>query len=109
LRLVHWVVTAPATLILVGFAVSNRGGVAVSLWPILGPSQVPLYVVVMSALLIGFCAGELVAWINAGSHRRLARERRRRIEALERELAAAQAKTAPPNNPQTALVAAREA
>jgi uncharacterized integral membrane protein len=107
--LVHWVVTAPAALILGSFAVSNRVDVAVTLWPVLGPVEVPLYFVVLAALLVGFLAGEFVAWINGGRARRQARERQRRIEALERELAAAQAKAAPPPTPPRALVEARSA
>jgi putative membrane protein len=107
--LVHWAVTAPAALILGTFAVSNRAGVTVSLWPILGPVDVPVYLIVLTALLVGFLAGEFVAWINGRRARRLARERQRRIDALERELAASQAKAAPPNNPQTALLPARTA
>jgi len=108
-RLVHWVVTAPAALILGSFAVSNRTDVTVTLWPVLGPTQLPLYLVVLLALLVGFLAGEFIAWINGGSARRLARERQRRIDVLERDLAAAQAKAAPPPAPQNALVPAREA
>jgi uncharacterized integral membrane protein len=106
---VHWVVTAPAALILGSFAVSNRADVAVTLWPVLGSAEVPLYFIVLAALLVGFLAGEFVAWINGGNARRKARERQRRIEALERELSAAQSKSAPAPPPPRALVEARGA
>ena len=96
MRLVHWLVTLPAAAILVVFAVSNREHVTVAFWPLPAQLEAPLYLVVLLALLAGFLVGEFVAWINAGRARRLARERARRIEALERELAATQASLAAP-------------
>lgn len=98
MRLVHWVVTLPVALVVVLFAVSNRESVTVTVWPLPVRLEAPLYLVVLLALLAGFLVGELVAWINGARARRLARERARRIEALERELAATQARlsAAPP-------------
>ncbi len=92
MRLIHWVVTLPLAVIVVLFAVSNRESVTVTVWPLPVRLEAPLYLVVLLALLIGFLVGELIAWINAGRARRLARERARRIDALERELAATQAR-----------------
>jgi uncharacterized integral membrane protein len=93
-KLVHWIVTLPAAVVAVIFAVSNRDAVTVSFWPL--PSvDAPLYLVALLAVLLGFLIGEFVAWVNGGRARRLARERARRIAALERELAATQAMTTP--------------
>ncbi len=91
MKLVHWLVTAPLALLLVVFAVSNRESVTVTLWPLPVVLDAPLYLVVLLVLLIGFLVGQLVAWINGRHWRREARRRARRIEALERELAATQA------------------
>jgi len=96
MRLVHWVVTAPVTAVAIVFAVSNREGVHVTFWPFPIDIEAPLYLVVLGALAVGFLVGEFVAWVNGGRARRAARERARRIEALERELAAAQARPTPP-------------
>ncbi|HUZ72201.1 MAG TPA: lipopolysaccharide assembly protein LapA domain-containing protein [Stellaceae bacterium] len=92
MRLVHWVVTAPVAVVAVLFAVSNRTAVTVTLWPLPARLEAPLYLVVLLTLLVGFLAGELVAWINGGRARRAARAQGQRIEALERELAATQAR-----------------
>ncbi|HEX9488650.1 MAG TPA: lipopolysaccharide assembly protein LapA domain-containing protein [Stellaceae bacterium] len=92
MKLVHWLVTLPLAIILVIFAVSNREGVIVTLWPLPVTLEAPLYLVVLLALFAGFLVGELVAWINGRRWRREARRRARRIEALERELDATQAK-----------------
>jgi lipopolysaccharide assembly protein A len=105
-RLLHWVVTLPAAAVAVSFAVSNRAGVSVTLWPLPVRLEAPLYLVVLLAVLAGFLIGEFVAWINAGRARRLARERARRIEALEHELAATQANLAEKEPHRAALLAA---
>jgi uncharacterized integral membrane protein len=87
-------VTAPVALVVVLFAVSNRASVTVTLWPLPVTLAAPLYFVVLAALLLGFLVGGLVTWINAGRVRRTARERARRIAALERDLAASEARLA---------------
>lgn len=90
MRLVHWLVTLPVAVILAIFAMSNLERVPVGFWPFSDLLVAPLYAVVLLALLVGFLAGELVAWISGGRWRREARRRARRIEALEHELAATQ-------------------
>jgi uncharacterized integral membrane protein len=91
----HWLVTGPVILVLVVFAVSNRASVTVTLWPLPFSLDAALYLVVLLAALVGFLVGELVAWVNGRFWRRDARAKARRIEALERELAATQAQLAP--------------
>ena len=90
MRFVSWFVTLVVAIVLIDFAVSNLAAVEVGFWPLSGVST-RLCVVVLLALLLGFLAGELVAWINGRGWRREARRRGRRIEALERELAATHA------------------
>ena len=92
MRLVHWVVTAPVTAVLVVFAVANRQDVAV--WPL--PFETPLAFVVVASLVVGFGLGELAAWIGGRHWRQKARHSARRIAALEHELAATQAQLQPP-------------
>jgi uncharacterized integral membrane protein len=94
LKLVHWLVAVPVALVLVIFAVSNREAVTVTFWPL--PVQVgaPLWLVVLLAALVGFLFGEIVAWVNGRRWRRDARRKTRRIDALERELAATQSQMA---------------
>jgi lipopolysaccharide assembly protein A len=104
LRFVYWTATALVALLLVIFAVSNREDVVVTFWPLPVMLAAPLYVVVLLALLAGFLVGELVAWINGRRSRREARRRGRRIEALERELAATQARLGGERPPATPAV-----
>jgi putative membrane protein len=86
-----------ATLLLLGlflilFAVSNRGTVAVGLWPLPYLADIPVYLLVFLSVLIGAVGGACVAWVAGRDNRRELRNHRRRIEALERELAATQSR-----------------
>jgi uncharacterized integral membrane protein len=87
---------ALAALILILFAVSNRESVSVGLWPLPDFIQMPLYLLVLGTLIVGFFFGELAAWVGAWRWRREAKRSRERIAVLERELAAARAPRAAP-------------
>jgi len=86
MKIVWWIVLALAALLLILFAVSNRETVSVGLWPLPALVELPLYLVVLGTLIIGFFVGELVAWISAWRWRREARRGRERIAMLEREI-----------------------
>ena len=72
------------------FAVSNRETVSVGLWPLPFLVDVPLYLLCFLSLVIGALMGLATAWTAGHGKRRELRARRRRIEALERELTATQ-------------------
>ena len=78
------------------FAVSNRGTVAVGLWPLPDVIEMPLYLIILGCLLVGFVAGELAAWVAGRHWRREVRRSARRIATLERELAALREAREPP-------------
>lgn len=92
MRILWWVVLALAALLLILFAVSNRAAVMIELWPLPDRAEMPLYLVVLGTLIIGFFFGQLVAWIGGWRWRREARRSRERITALERELEAERAR-----------------
>jgi lipopolysaccharide assembly protein A len=89
-RVVYWALTLAAAAVLICFAVSNRGSASLEFWPLPFILDLPLYLVVFAALLGGFVVGVISGWITGGGTRRQLRHHRRRIDALERELAAAQ-------------------
>jgi uncharacterized integral membrane protein len=105
-RFVYWFVTLLVGVLLVDFSVSNLDPVVVGFWPLDG-IETRLFVVVLMAMLIGFFAGELVAWINGRGWRRETRQRGRRIQALERELAATRAPPPTTEAARSPLAAAR--
>jgi uncharacterized integral membrane protein len=76
--------------VLILFAVSNRETVAVGFWPLPFLADVPLYLLCFLSLAIGALIGAAIAWMAGHRTRRELRARRRRIDALERELTATQ-------------------
>ena len=89
---VFWSVTFIAAAVLVSFAIANRATVSLGLWPLPFVLEAPVYLLVLLTLLTGSCIGAAYVWIAGHWSRRDLRRRRRRVEALERELAATQAR-----------------
>jgi uncharacterized integral membrane protein len=88
MKAVYWAATLVAVGLLIPFAVSNRAPISLGLWPLPFLVDLPLYLLVLLLLLVGFVIGVGVAWLAGGRTRRESRRRRRRVEALERELVA---------------------
>jgi uncharacterized integral membrane protein len=86
MKVLWWIVLALVGVLLILFAVSNRETVSVGLWPLPTLIELPLYLVLLGTLIVGFLCGELVAWIGGWRWRREARRSRERIAMLEREL-----------------------
>jgi lipopolysaccharide assembly protein A len=99
MRALYWPLAALAAVVLTLFSVSNRQSVTLELWPVPFALDAPLYLIVLVSLAVGFATGELAAWIGGRRRRRQARQYRRRIAALERELAATQAQFDRPSEP----------
>lgn len=104
MRIVYRAVFLIVAIFLILFAVSNRESVSVGLWPLPFLVDVPLYLVCFLSLVIGALIGSGATWIARAGNRRELRARRRRIEALERELTTTQSRlneNAAPNAPLT--------
>ena len=87
MRRISWIVTVPLMLVLVVFSVANRDPVAIDLWPFnLQTPPVPLSVLVLGAIFLGFLAGAFIMWISASRGRRRARDAKFRSSHLEREV-----------------------
>jgi uncharacterized integral membrane protein len=86
MRAIYWAVTLVAAALLIPLALSNRQPVSLGFWPLPFLVDLPLYLLVLSLLLAGFVIGAAATWIAGRRMRRDLRRRRRRVEALEREL-----------------------
>jgi uncharacterized integral membrane protein len=104
MRLPFWLLTALACLVAASFAASNRQSVEVGFWPLPDAYGLPLCVVVLAALALGFLMGSSVTWLRHGKVRAERRRHARRAEALEAELARARAETEAPRAESRALV-----
>jgi uncharacterized integral membrane protein len=87
MRYVRWFVVLLVAIGLAVFAVSNRGVVDVTFWPLPFELAAPLYLVTLVLLLIGYLAGEIFAWFRALRLRREIGRQAKRIASLEATLA----------------------
>jgi putative membrane protein len=95
MRFLWWIALALVAVILILFAISNRETVSLSLWLLPGAAlELPLYLLVLGTLVVGFLIGQLAGWIGGWRWRREARRSRDRIAMLERELEAERAQRA---------------
>src|ERR1700736_5785012 len=95
MRALYWLLILAVGQALAVFAASNRVEGALGGWSLPFLVEIPLYLIVLGAVLLGFVIGELTAWPAAGRWRREVRRRGWRIAALERELAATQSRLLP--------------
>src|SRR4051812_4688088 len=96
MRVLYWIILALAALALALFAASNRGVIALGFWPFGLALELPLYLAILLTFFAGLLCGALAAWVGGRHWRREARQRRRRVTALEHELEATQAQLAGP-------------
>ena len=92
MRILYRAVFLVIAMVLILFAVSNRETVSVGFWPLPFLADVPLYLLCFLSLVIGALIGVATAWMAGHRNRRELTARRRRIEALERELTATQSR-----------------
>ena len=90
MRILYRAVFLVIAVFLILFAVSNRETVSVGLWPLPFLADVPLYLLCFLSLVLGALIGVGATWMGGHGKRRELGARRRRIEALERELTATQ-------------------
>lgn len=91
-RLVRYLIILPVALVFVAFAIANRMDVGVRLDPFAGMDEppvieLPLFVVLVCALLVGLMLGGLMVWFSQGKHRKAARLAQRETERLRQEAA----------------------
>jgi uncharacterized integral membrane protein len=85
-RLIFWLLVLVLSVIIIMFAVLNREPVELDLWIYQTP-PIPLFVLALIGIFIGFIWGGIVAWFSAGKSRQRARDLYRRVEADQREKA----------------------
>lgn len=89
-RILSWVVAVPIGVVVVALSVANRKPILVSLDPFRPQDpavavSVPLFVLVLGALVLGILLGGATVWWRQGVHRRAARVGRREVARLENE------------------------
>lgn len=113
-----WLIIAPLFAVAITFALNNKLPVGLDLWPFGIILEMPIYLAMFGALLVGVILGGTVAWMGQGQvrsnlrgqaydgevARRELKTEREKCERLERELKTFKA----PLSPTTTLVPVQE-
>ena len=95
-RLLLIVIVVPLAIALVALSVANRDPVSFTMDPF-NPGnpaltiQVPLFVLLLLALVLGIVVGSIATWLRQGHYRKLARQRSQEAERLRRQAVRADA------------------
>ncbi len=92
----------PVALIIIVFAVANRAPVTLSLDPFGGVPpvlsvEVPLFLLLFAAAILGAVAGGVGAWFGQSQRRRAAREAERELSAKRAEVERLRARSEAPD------------
>lgn len=96
MRILGWIVAFPLIVLAMVFAVANRQSVRLDLWPLPWGVDLPAYLAVLGALVLGIVIGIVAMWLSGHGARVSARTNRRRAQSLERQLEAERARNVAP-------------
>lgn len=94
MRFFGWILALPLIVLAIVFAVANRQAVRLDLWPLPWGVDLPAYLAVLGALVLGLGLGIVVTWLSGHRARLNARQNRHRVDSLNRQLDAERARTA---------------
>ena len=64
LKLLSWLIFIPFAIVVVVFAVSNRGPIPINFWPLPFQEQIPLYLISLGTLALGAFVGGMLTWLS---------------------------------------------
>jgi uncharacterized integral membrane protein len=86
IKLLRLIIGIVALVVIIAFAIANRGVVEVGLAPFPTTIELPVYGVFLFGLVIGVLVGGAGVWLAGHARRREARKARNRAWALENQL-----------------------
>ena len=91
IRRLTLIFTIPLTIILVLFALVNRQGIEISLWPFPWSFTLPAFLLILGTLFIGFMLGGMTVWVSQHTQRHQQKKLEREMAELNRKLTRFQA------------------
>lgn len=105
MKRLSFIITLPVTLVVLVFALSNRGPIGLTLWPFDVTIDLPIYLVVLGSLVVGLLLGGLIAWLAGRRVRRQARRLQQETRRQAAEIADLKKRHSAPVATGSALVA----
>ncbi len=87
MRFLSWIIAVPVTIVIIAFAIANRGSVIIFFDPLPYQLDIAIWIVVIGAVIFGFIVGALIRWMFDYKWRARAKQGRKRTRALEQEIA----------------------
>ena len=81
-----WLLYLPLLVVVAAFAAANRHNIEINLAPLPFGLTAPIFIIVLSAILLGLIVGGLSAWFSGRKWRRNARKLSRHNSLLETEI-----------------------
>lgn len=85
MKIAGWILFGLFALLAIVFATNNFGPVALDLWPLPYTVEMPVFLLIVGTLFLGFLGGLLVAWLAGARRRRKGRQERRELKGLRHE------------------------
>jgi uncharacterized integral membrane protein len=99
-----FIITLPVTLVVLVFALSNRGPIGLTFWPLAITIDLPIYLVVLGSLVAGLLLGGVITWLAGRRVRRQARRLQQETRRQAAEIADLKKRHSAPPPAGTALV-----
>lgn len=103
MKILSWLIFIPFAIVVVVFAVSNRGPIPINFWPLPFSQDVPLYLISLGTLAFGAFFGGILTWMSVAKWRVIAASRgsdiryaEGEIDRLKKKVTELEAKTAEP-------------
>ena len=84
-KIVRTLLAVVGAILIVSFAVANRGAVEVSFWPMPFVTTMALYWVLLAGIVIGVILGGLATWLSGHRRRVVYRSLRSRVSGYEQQ------------------------
>ncbi len=86
MRFLTWLIAAPVAVLIVAFAVANRGLTEINLSPFPFIIDIPIWSVAVGAVLFGIIVGSCARWINDHRRRVITNSQAKKLRDAQKEI-----------------------